>query len=100
MRTELKGKHTADKAESLVLQERLDDVQHRRELRKDDRFLALSAVLDRLYKFKKLANLRRCWWQISVLMTFALGFRKNGITIRAAGRIATSVLRRDAAGSR
>ena len=48
---------TANVTDTLCLEERLDDIQHRCELREDDGLLAFAAILNLFEQLKDLPNL-------------------------------------------
>ena len=87
---------TANIFEPLVLEKRLDDVQHRGELREYDRLLAFSAILDRLHELKDLADLRGRGREIGAREPLAPRLEVQGLAVRAAGRLISNILGCDA----
>ena len=81
--------HTATILDALVLQERLNDIQHRRKLREDNRLvLAIGLIVNSLEKIDNGANLRRIGRQrTGHRQRLATSLFREGLAALAVGRL-------------
>lgn len=76
------------------LQERLDDIKHRRELREYDGLLSFTTVFDILQQLQDRADFGRCWRQVGFRnQRLALCFTHHTFAGGAAGILAAHIRR-------